>query len=80
MGQTKRIKLNDGSEVQDVERETLMELADEILQDNYGSPRFKQLLARTSIIDTGIRWQVSNEITRRLVQRVLNGDSTWKKF
>jgi hypothetical protein len=55
----------------DVEKEILMELADELLQDNYGSLRFRQLIAQTDIEDTGLRWQVSNEITRRLVQHVL---------
>ena len=53
------------------EKEILMELADELLHDNYGSLRFRELLARTDIIDTGLRWQVSHEITRRLVRHVL---------
>ena len=53
------------------EKEILMELADELLHDNYGSLRFKELLAKTDIVDTGLRWQVSNEVTRRLVRHVL---------
>jgi len=54
-----------------VEKEILMELADELLQDNYGSLKFRELLAQTSILDTGLRWQVSNEISRRLINHVL---------
>ena len=57
------------------EKEILMELADELLQDNYGSLRFRELLAMTDIVDTGLRWQVSNEISRRLVQYVLAGQN-----
>jgi len=48
-----------------------MDLADELLHDNYGSLRFRVLLAKTDIVDTGLRCQVSNEITRRLVRHVL---------
>jgi len=55
----------------ETEKELLMELADELLQDHYGSVKFRELLAQTDIVDTGLRWQVSNEITRRLVQHVL---------
>ena len=72
MAQSKRPSFStDGKEYRLHEKEILMELADELLQDNYGSLRFRQLLAHTDIVDTGLRWQVSNEITRRLVQHVL---------
>lgn len=73
MAQTNRFSLgHDVAESGNQEREVLMELADELLQDNYGSAKFRELLAQTDIVDTGLRWQVSNEITRRLVQHVLS--------
>ena len=62
------------------QKEVLMQLADELLQDNYGSLRFRELIQKTNIVDTGIRWQVSNEITRRLLQHVLDRSESWKKF
>jgi len=64
---------NEYLDAQVEEKQVLMSLADELLQDNYGSLRFQDLLRQTDIIDTGIRWQVSNEITRRLLQHVLDG-------
>ena len=69
-----------GFEANQEEKDILMELADELLRDNYGSIRFRELINRTDIVDTGIRWQVSNEITRRLLQHVLDRNETWTRF
>ena len=80
MGSTRRSFEYGSNQNESGEKHLLMELADELLQDNYGSIKFQELIQKTDIVDTGIRWQVSNEITRRLLQHVLDRNESWTKF